>query len=245
MKALGLVVLFLVVAGCGFAGPSAPPASAVPTVVGTAVEPEPVVPASGGPSHVLLLGDSLMQNNDEIAAMLPGDTVTNAAIGASGLLTPVAGPTGTENAVQYMQTEISMVHPDVVVIEYSGNCLGCAPPLVPTYDSPDFFAAWRVQAQAETSVAESLGVKVLWVDPPPRGQGDTAYATYGSIYDSMGTPTVSWVMPLTDQGNGTWCNWLSEPNGTWAIRQPDGLHFTPEGNRRTAVWTAAAIRGLS
>lgn len=195
---------------------------------------------------MLTFGDSLMQSTaTTIASLLPDMTVTDRSFGGSNPIQWIS-PNGVGISVaDYLVEQLDALHPDAVVFEYAGNCRN---PCLQGYGTAAFFAAWTSAVQELDRLATSRGVKTLWVLPPPRDELDvSSYATLADIYRSLGAPTVSWIEALTAFGTGRWVERLAfAPRGQdqRVIRVSSGIHLAPEGIRRAAVWTAAALRGL-
>jgi len=213
------------------------------TVSGQAFEPEPVVRPAGGPQRVLFIGDSMTADNPDLVADLPGVTAVNAGISGSGLLSDFTDQAGHGTTYPgWVPGEIRATGAQVVVLEFSGAYLGG--PLASIYGTPQFFADWQAAAAQVNQEVLSAGATPLWVLTPPTGPTEQNWRSFDAGYESLGTATVSWNLPLTADGSGVWVSCLREHGVLKQVRIADNWHLTPEGNRRAAVWTDSVVRAL-
>ena len=196
---------------------------------------------------MLLLGDSLLnQTAPELNRALAWHgldaTVIDESFPGTGLLDP-----------HMVATQIAKVNAhrnaDIVVIEFSGNCFTC--PV--TYGSSEFFQQWSANLGAIVQYVQSLDKHVVLVLPPPL-RPDLAWA---EVQRQLGvqdyllaaakhTALANWWEALVDT-TGTYQQVLLYPDvfgeaTLHTIRADDGVHLTQDGARRTAEWTAAALR---
>jgi hypothetical protein len=232
VKRAVIAVLFLLVAGCGTG------------------HPWPSVPAgsNAAESHtVLLLGDSLLgQTAPELPQALAwhglGATVIDESYPGTGLLDP-----------KMVATQIAKVNAhrnaDIVVIEFSGNCVACPVP----YGSGPFFQQWSTNLRAIVSYVQNLDKDVVLVLPPPmrpdlvaaevqRQLGVQNYVLAAAQHTAL----ANWWEALVDT-SGAYQQVLLYPDVfgepiLHTVRAGDGVHLTQDGARRTAEWTAAALR---
>ena len=232
-----LVALGIVAAatGCGFGPqpPQTPPA-------------DPSMPAR----RVMLVGDSLLAESEpsitgELAAHQMPAVILDHATGGWGLLTALPGT--SSKPADLIGQWIAQEHPDVVVVEFSGNYW-------PGADGPDDYLSlawtsrWDAEAERLTRAVLATGTKLYWVIPPPRSSIETAW--YGlrdlSLFESVVHPEVGlvdWWTPATTR-EGHWVMYLdqSDGKGYFRLRVEDGLHFTPAGQSRLAKWSVAGLR---
>jgi hypothetical protein len=214
--------------------------------------PWPTVTPGDTPAHrtVLLLGDSLLE---QAAPYLRGAlvfdgveaTIVNRSAGGTGLL----DPDRHDDAVTAME---DVPERTIVVFEYSGNCFYSCPVLP---GSPEFYAMWEAAMRDLIADAQDRGLVPVWVKPPPF-YGDPGHnevvarlATMAaSVAHELDIGMSDWSSALTDMlGNYQHDLWYAD---LWAdpawhqVRLDDGVHFTPDGARRAASWTAATIASL-
>ena len=232
MKRIAVAALLLLLAGCA------------------AGNPWPSVPAGTDATEthtVLLLGDSFL---NQTAPMLPaalswhglGANVVDESYPGTGLLDP-----------HMVDNQIAKIaaHPraDIVVIEFSGNCFDC--PVA--YGSDDFFKQWSENLGEIVDDVERRGKHVVLVVPPPI----RADVTWATVQHELGlrtahlaltdhTALANWSEALTDANGGyqqvlSYADLFGEPT-VHTVRNDDGVHLTADGARRTAEWTAAAMR---
>jgi hypothetical protein len=235
-RTLGAALALLVLAGCGIG------------------RPWPTVTPAGAPAHptptVLLLGDSLLeQTAPYLRGALAFDgvdaTIVNRSAGGTGLLDPDR-PDDDVNAMD------DVPESTIVVFEYSGNCFYSCPVLP---GSPEFYAMWEAAMRDLIGDAQDRGLVAVWANPPPFS-GDPGHnevvaklATLAtSVAHDLDIAMSDWSLALTDtMGNYQHDLWYADP---WAdpawhqVRFDDGVHFTPDGARRAASWTAATIASL-
>jgi lysophospholipase L1-like esterase len=121
-------------------------------------------------------------------------------------------------------------HPDVVVIEWTGNDLngGCT---VAPYGSKNWLKAWRRSA---AKMQRSFGGKthVHWMLVPGSGPGVPQHAVIpflNLISTSLHSPTID--------------VWAAFGGGVFdpSLRQPDGLHLSTAGAELMAQTVAASL----
>jgi lysophospholipase L1-like esterase len=232
VKRIAIATLLLLLAGCGIGNPS------------------PSVPAGTDATEthtVLLLGDSFL---NQTAPMLPGAlswhglgaNVVDDSYPGTGLLDP-----------HMVANQIAKIaaHPraDIVVIEFSGNCFDC--PVA--YGSEDFFKRWSANLSEIVDEVESRGMHVVLVVPPPI----RADLTWAAVQHELGLRAAR--LALTNHlALANWSDALADASGNYqqvlsygdlfggpalhTVRNDDGVHLTADGARRTADWTAAAMR---
>ena len=152
----------------------------------------------------MLVGDSLLaQSEPSITGELAGHqmpaVILDHATGGWGLLTALPGT--SSKPADLIGQWIAEEHPDVVVVEFSGNYW-------PGADGPDDYLSlawtsrWDAEAERLTRAVLATGTKLYWVIPPPRSSIETAW--YGlrdlSLFESVVHPEVGlvdWWTPAT------------------------------------------------
>ncbi len=199
------------------------------------------------PRTVLLIGDSLLQ---QAASDIPGAlafdgvdaTVVDVSRGGSGLLDP-----GLREYAAAAMDEVP--EGTIVVFEYSGNCFYSCPVLP---GSPEFYTMWEQVMRDMIADAQERGLVPMWAKSPPFA-GDPGHSQVvahladidASVTYELGIGMPDWWSALTDalgayQHDLWYADLFSDP--AWhVVRQDDGVHLTPDGGRRAASWTAAAI----
>ena len=195
---------------------------------------------------MLLLGDSLLnQTAPELGRALVwhglNADIVDESFPGTGLLDP-----------HVVSTQIAKVnaHPsaDIVVIEFSGNCVNCSA----TYGSPEFFRDWSANLVAIVDFVRSLHKDAVLVLPPPL-RPDLGWAEVQRQLGERVARTaaekrvvlVNWWDALVDT-DGNYQQFLLYPDvfgepTLHAVRDDDGVHLTQDGARRTAEWTASAL----
>jgi hypothetical protein len=239
----GRVVSWLVTAGIAAAA------------AGCGLGPQPPQTPPADPStparRVMLVGDSLLAQAEpsitsELAAHQMPAVILDHATGGWGLLTALRAG-GASRPADLVGQWIAQEHPDVVVVEFSGNYW-------PGQDGPDDYLSlawtsrWDAEAERFSRAVLATGTKLYWVVPPPRSSIETTW--YGlrdlSLFEAVVHPEiglVDWWTPATTW-DGHWVMYLdqSDGKGYFRLRVEDGLHFTPAGQSRLAKWLVAGLR---
>jgi hypothetical protein len=219
---------------------------------GAGPDPEAPVPAmAAAPDRVqaLVIGDSILrESSDEAAAELAAHGVRAVieGIDGSGLLT------GFDWIAR--ATELVAVHdPELVVVMFSGNY---APPLLVdpatgadiVAGSPTMLSLWDRAADALMAVITARGARVLWVGAPPMRPG-----SFWETYDAVGAlgPGIAARWPQATYLDAGVV--LAGPGRTFTpsgpacgadrvdLRDPDGAHLSPAGERRFGTAIAEAV----
>ena len=198
--------------------------------------------------RVLLVGDSVAhQALPAVAAQLGTSGVEVQAVGAPGetLLTHL------DEWLAELRTALDQLDPDVVVLE--GCCgFGLADPSpwvtgdgrTLAVDSPELWAEWATAARRITELAMDRGAVPLWVLMAPSRPGGVFYGPIdqripvaNDVYRDLARCAGSvGLVDLTGLSvDGAYADALPDATGqAVAVRHPDGLHFTPDGNALVA-----------
>lgn len=198
--------------------------------------------------RVLFVGDSMMiQASRQLDSRFTKAGAETRFIGYPG--------TGLLSGQGWWNREITHAvdtwHPDVVVIEACCNYQVSEP----AYRLPDgttiekgsaaMYETWAAQTRDAVDRAGAHGAKVYWVTTP--AVSDTLWPSYGKrierfqqSVEETGVDRIDWRKTLTP--DGTFTPTLPIDGKQVRVRDPDGLHLTPEGNALVveATWKAIA-----
>jgi hypothetical protein len=115
-------------------------------------------------------------------------------------------------------------------------------------NTPEFFAAWRGQAELVVDRLEAAGTDIYWVLPAPvaSDEGNRTINGLRELYRDLAVdhPSITLIdasPPLTD-GTGRFVWSVVGPAGTDVqLRAGDGVHLAPGGARRLARRIATAV----
>ncbi len=214
---------------------------------------------------VVLYGDSLAWEASNFF------TSTIAAAGITHVMTRTLGGTAICDALPSMQTDAATMHPDAVVVEFSGNAF--TPCMRDTSGQPltggALYAKYVADAEHVISIFASSGTEVYFAGAPlslQEAQTHDAYADlFNHMYASLAADNAR--VRYIDAGaavleDGRWTETLpclaDEPcagrsgtdgRGVNVVRAPDGHHFCPEIPTAVAgvvaacaVWDSGAFR---
>jgi hypothetical protein len=227
-------------------------AAHAPGAIAEGPDPDASRPATLAASdrvEAIVIGDSLLrQSSDEVAAELAthGVRAVVEGIDGSGLLT---GFDWMARAAELVATH----DPELVVVMFSGNY---APPLLVDpvtgadilAGTPAMLSLWDRAADALMAVVTAGGARVLWVGAPPMRPG-----SFWETYDAVGAlgPGIAARWPqATYVDAGVVLAGLGRtftPSGPACgaapvdLRDPDGAHLTPAGERRFGTAIAEAV----
>jgi hypothetical protein len=232
-RTLAGILLLAALAACGSANAAVNPRSSADSTAVT----------------VTLIGDSLLHQSapylsDALTSLGQPANVIDYSVPGSGLIDAGVDSGIGERIDQWLRSAPSG---SVVVIEYSGNCIFCS------VSGQQFYDQWRTALSSAVREAQDLGLRVVLVAPPavrpdiqPRAQvaSDLAEMVH-SISSEYGITESDWRTAFND-ADGQYQDSLvyAEPHRSPAlhvVRDPDGLHFTTDGEERAAIWTAKAI----
>jgi len=202
-------------------------------------------PDEPGPTRVLLVGDSVMNQTGQQLRRLTGTgmDIRNEAVNGSGLLTP-----WLYDWQQRLPAVLDGYQPDIVVFLFVGNYTFGSDRRYETADgerveqrgSDAFFAAWQRQARTLTERAAETA-EVVWVLPPPmQRQRDQAVVDglregYQEIADEVEDTSATDAYEVLAE-DGAYDAWTRGPGGDRVrLRLPDGVHLARTGARRLAV----------
>jgi len=232
-------------------GVAAPPPSGrrrTPTAVSPTV-PSPPVPSAARPLRVWLAGDSMMgeiaQAFEESQAGNPAMSVSDTVEIGTGLARPDVFDWPAE-----VGHEMAVDHPDVVVLVFGANddqdmmvngtrvVLG----------TPQWQAEYARRVAQVASAVTGPGRLLLWLEVPPttRPQINRTDAVIDRVLTQVASadpgmdvvnlnPAVAPAGVFTEYLPGS----SGEPD---AVRDPDGVHLTPDGAQRVVPLILAAIR---
>ncbi len=187
----------------------------------------------GSPQHVLVIGDSITwQSQTQIEDLLidrelSGEiTVVTRSVSGSGLASPNFFDWEAE-ARRMAQT----FAPDVVVIEFAGNCDPAAPQQCGT---SQYFVEWERAARAVTATFREHGATVVWVTPiaMPTPEWNNRATMINALLESMTTDgTIRLADARSVFGGPNYSSTLPRIDGTWVeVRSADKVHLTLEGS---------------
>ncbi len=198
---------------------------------------------------ILKIGDSLGEElGFGLTDVLGHDrfvTVVQDAVGDTGLARP-----DYYNWPQHLATELSQLHPRVVVVLLGGddgqnfNANGG----VVVFGSPAWHAIYSARVAALMSEATAAGAHVVWVGLPVMSSVSFSaeMAAMNAIYAAQAAshPGVLFVATwkLFADASGRYAASLPGPNGQAVLmRNPDGVHFSGAGDDRLATAVVAAM----
>ncbi len=206
----------------------------------------------GGPTRVLLYGDSLTwEARNAFTALLSdaGATVVVRAFGGTSIC----------DWFSYMATDVQQFDPEVTVVDFSGDdftpCITARAP--PGSSIQSVAAAYRTDALQAAGILTSRGGRVIFAaDPVTYWSPDrTMQNMYAGLPGAFpGSSFVDAGEAVTLGGNFTWTMPClpGEPgcsNGSVVVRAPDGIHFCPEPEPAFGqvapvcpVWSGGAFR---
>jgi hypothetical protein len=226
---------------------------------GATGNPWPAITPTATHHTVLVLGDSVAS---EVVDQLPAAfadhglqaTVVNGTLGASNLIDNLGyfTPDAYQNYLMDRHPEA-----DTVVVQFIGSCRAtCSGGL--TYGDWLFTIIWQQRVLSIVNHAHALGKKIVWVTPPPVSQTlfspflplilTPAVATNLAWLDILrfgpwaGAMT-SWWDSVTDTAK-SYQAFITYDGASHLVRVGDGVHLTPDGAYRAAVWTAATVSAL-
>jgi hypothetical protein len=186
--------------------------------------------APGGPSRVLLYGDSLSYESRNAFTALLADA------GVS-VMTRTFGGTAICDWIPQMETDVQQFNPVVTVVQFSGNDLTpCMTARVP-FGSPisSIAAAYQADAAEAASILTLRGGRVIFAASPITLTSSDR--TMQNMYAALAgvTPGTSFVdagQAVTPGGAFTWTmpclsGEAGCSNGAVVVRSPDGTHFCP------------------
>ena len=189
---------------------------------------------SGTAPRLALYGDSLgMQAAQDFGSIA-------ASNGAPTLLRAVSGWAPCDELSE-MQSDVTSWQPTVAVLEFAGNnTTSCMSGYA--VGTAAYYAKYQSDITAAVSVLRAGGASVILVGVPLDSAAsltaniDTLNAMYASI--AAQSPGVSYVdagQAVMANGQFTWTlpclptEQCTGTNGTNTVRQPDGVHFCPDG----------------
>jgi hypothetical protein len=205
-------VVVLSACGIGSSGGSSDDGSAGDAAAVTTILPDPPCPA-----RILGMGDS-------IAAQSVGPATDR--LHAMGFPTWLdvrwgTGPLDHDpdwlSIAQQLQADFQ---PTVVLAVFYGNYSQPVDGVAP--ESPEQYRLWADRIGAITRVFTDHGARVVWLQPPPRPEGTVSGTWFATTVAVSGIPGVS----LRPTGQ-----LVAGPDGRWSqdLRDPDGVHLSPEG----------------
>jgi hypothetical protein len=147
-----------------------------------------------GPDRVLLVGDSITVNYQDVAAAELGargyQVIRAGIVGASLLDADICGGA-------YAKDLLKMVDPDVVVFENNGNYAArrgvavCRPTV---YGSDVWLRRWRNAAALNQRILKRRGARFIWVQAPSVKMEPKAAVVpkLNSIYEKLGDTADAW-----------------------------------------------------
>lgn len=213
---------------------------------------------------VVFYGDSLAWEASEFF------TATMAAAGITHITTRTMGGTAICDALPSMQIDAATLHPDAVVVEFSGNaftpCMRDASgqPLI----GAALYAKYVTDAEHVISIFAGSGTEVYFAGAPVSHQESESHDAYADLFnhlyaslagDNARVRYIDAGAAVLDHGRWTEtlpcladepCTGVS-PNrqGVNVVRAPDGHHFCPEIPPAVegvvaacAVWDSGAFR---
>ena len=207
--------------------------------------------ADDGPTRVLLVGDSLMNQlgtafEDQVG---PGVQVRNEAVFGSGLLSP-----WYFDWPPHLRRVLEAYDPDVVVFLFVGNYDLDTGRYAETADgdlirdptSSAFFTAWQQQAE-QMGERAAEDASVAWILPPPMGERERQPIVaglrdvYAAVADDTGADTIDANDVLADPDGGYLARGRDLQGRPAPLRSFDGVHLTSAG---AAVLAAEVIDAL-
>ncbi len=196
---------------------------------------------------MLLVGDSLVYfAMPELAATFARHGVETRYVGyaGTGLLS------GQGWWARDVADQVAAWHPDVVVIEACCNYMQHEPGFVlpdgsvAPPDTDAMFLAWTGQAVELVDRARAGGAEVFWAQTPDAAPGwpdrfRNRITHFNLISALLGVPRLDWKPVLEPGGAFTFA--VPGPSGPVAVRKPDGLHLTDQGDQLIADATWAQI----
>lgn len=204
-----------------------------------------------GPTRVLLVGDSLMNQlgtalEDQVG---PGAQVRNEAVFGSGLLSP-----WYFDWPPHLRRVLEDYDPDVVVFLFVGNYdldtgrywESADGDVIADPTSREFFTAWRRQAE-QMGERAAEDASVAWILPPPMGERkrqpivEGLREVYAAVADDTGADTIDANDVLADPDGGFLARGRDLQGRSAPLRSFDGVHLAPAG---AAVLAADVLESL-
>jgi len=211
----------------------------------------PSCSSDDGPTRVLLIGDSVM---NQLATGLerqvgPGVEIRDAAVFGSGLLSPwfVDWPPRLNRVLEDYD-------PDVILFLFVGNYDHDSGQYQETPDgdpittrtSTAFFEAWQEQAEVMSERATEAA-PVTWILPPPmqppewQAVVDGLREVYREVADGSGTDTLDAYDTLATPEGGFLARGRDPQGRPALLRTVDGVHLTPAGSDVLAAEVIEAL----
>jgi hypothetical protein len=193
------------------------------------------------PDVVALYGDSLSYQ------AAPYFHYLASAAGAESLLRAYGGWAICDDLAT-MASDAAMLHPNVAVIQFSGNAATpCMNGL--SMGSAAYFQKYQTDAQAAIDIFRSHGIPVLLIGSPLVASADRSanVSFINQIYRSLasanpGTNFVDAGQAVLANGLFTWTlpclpfEPCTGPSSLNVVRSPDGVHFCPDGKSTNEGW---------
>jgi membrane protein implicated in regulation of membrane protease activity len=207
------------------------------------------VPGSAaGTQHVLLIGDSLMEQSapywqQSMSYVGKNVVVTSAAVGGTGLLY-------ADSWSRFVGALDAHPETNVVVVEFIGNCFANAP-VEPVacgagFGTPWYYALSDYVQDRMVAEARARGMQIRWIASPPIDE----YVWIGPVFAqlraqtisnmaSLGVPMTDWARDLSYDGGTSfsyirWLQHFGAPVCLCYVRTGDGVHMTPDGAQYVA-----------
>jgi hypothetical protein len=232
-------------------GPPAGPSTTLIHPGPATTVPDLTHPTAADPLRVLIVGDSL---GIDLGGPLQNDLVNTGVVKATLDARESTGLTRPDyfNWPVELQTDLSAVHPQIVVIMMGANDPQDfpGPPDVP-FTSPQWNVMYAQRVAAFMKLAESGGATVIWVGMPPM-QNPVLSAKMSDVdavdqqQAALSKPAVDFISSWTLLGTaqGTYAPFITNGAGQVVnVRTPDGIHLTPAGGEVLSQSVLNYLRG--